>query len=659
MSPGGPDRPPGTGGSDRPLLVFDGACAFCRLWVRRWHARLGDRAGFAPYQQVGRRFPDIDEEAFRRASWLIEPDGTRRSGAAAALRLQAYAPGHGFGWSAYRRVPGLAPALEAGYRAIAHSRGPLYRLTRLGWGDHPEPGRWAGTAWIVLRAVAAVYLVAFVSLGVQIAGLVGPDGILPVGQFLDLVRQAAGSMPRAVHYAPTLAWLGTGDSFLVGLAAAGAVCATLLLLDVAPLFVAIGAWVLYLSLTVAGQDFLSFQWDALLLETGFLAIVLAGVTRGPGIRPALGLGGSSPRRVRAVAPPFVAILLFWWLAFRLTFESGLVKLASGDPAWRDGTALSYHWWSQPLPNPIAWTAARLPLGVDRAATFGALAIELGTGFLFFLPRRIRHLGAALAIGLQALIFATGNYGFFNLLAVALALSLYDDDAWAWLARRVGAARAWRRIAGGPRSGPPPCGGAFGRAFAAAFLALAVLVGAAQLARIVKPALVPRPLARFEAWLQPFMIVNPYGLFAVMTKERPELVFEGRDAGGAWRELDFRFKPDDPAERPHQVAPHMPRLDWQMWFAALGVARGDPYAPRWVAGFVDALLRGSPAVTALLDPGSPFRERPPDQLRILLYDYRFTTAEQRSRTGDWWIRDQVGVVLPAVERTENGLTPVAP
>jgi len=653
-----------------PLFVWDGDCGFCRFWVMRWRARLGEAVRFAPYQEVGERFPEISEEAFRRSAKLIEEDGTVREAAAAVCRLLSPGPGPGILWWLHRRIPPFRWTAEAAYRWIADHRELAARATRLLWGRDPAPPTFATTARLVCRAVALVYLVAFLSLAVQVRGLIGPEGVLPAGEYLDAVGRATGGGIAAVLRAPTLAWLAPGGGALVALCAAGVAASLALFLEVVPLVSAAAAWVLYLSLQSVGQAFLSFQWDILLLEAGFLLLFLvpAGGAFGPVGRFLPSAAGSAARTVRKPAGPwFPAIWLFWWLLFRLIFESGLVKLAGGDPVWRDLTALAHHYETQPIPNPLAWYAHQLPLGIHRISTLLTFVVELGVPFLFFLPRRPRMLGGLLVIAHQAAILLTGNYGFFNLLTIAVALCLFDDRAW----RAV-----LERLPGGETSAsedaedrwspgkPPGIAGRLRRGATVAFLGIAVVVGAGQVVRSAGWDAVPAPVLRVWRALSPFGVLNAYGLFADMTTTRPEIVVEGRRGAGPWRELEFRWRPDDLDDPPPQVAPHQPRLDWQMWFAALraqGVPRDAPARvryDRWLLSFVERLLAGTPEVWALLVDEGAFldedgRRRPPDRVRALLYDYRFTSREERAATGAWWSRRLLGEYLPPVRRTGDG------
>ena len=385
----------------KATLIYDGACGVCRWWVGYWQQLTGGQVLYRAYQEAADDFPEIPRDALARAIWLVEPNGSRCSAAAATFRLLSFAPGHGGWWWAYRRLPGFAPATERAYAVLAKRRGALAALTRLMWGSVPTPSRHALISWAFLKGLGAIYVAAFASLTVQVLGLVGQSGILPLSEDLAAARQAWGA--AAYWRMPTLFWLDSSDSALVTATVIGIVVGILIIAGrlVTPALIA--GYVLYLSLVYAGQIFLDYQWDQLLLEAGFLGIFLA------------------------TGPPIV-IWLYRWLLFRFIFLAGLMKLVSGDPTWRQLTALDYHFWTQPLPTPLAWYAAQLPRIGLAGATAAVLVIELVLVFLALLPRRPRCLAAAAILLLQLAIMATGNYGFFNLLTILLCLPLLDDAA---------------------------------------------------------------------------------------------------------------------------------------------------------------------------------------------------------------------------------------
>jgi hypothetical protein len=478
--------------------------------------------------------------------------------------------------------------------------------------------------WLFLRAMGLVYLVAFVSLWVQVRGLIGSHGILPIESFIEAARQFFDSHHIGLdryRVLPTLSWLSASDAALTTQCAVGTAAAAFLVAGLAPGPCLAILWALYLSLVVAGQDFFSFQWDSLLLEAGLLAAVLAPWQWRP--------------RLSTESPPSrVVVWLVRWLVFRLMVESGSVKWLSGDPSWRHLTALTVHFQTQPLPTWIGWYAHQAPRWWQMASCAAMFAIELGAPLLIFCGRRPRALGGLLIIFLQVLILLTGNYTYFNWLTIALCLFLFDDRA----LTRVLPGVLKRRLSNQPRPAA-----SWRTRIAPVMLAVVVLP--------VSTLSVVETMQRVPAWLEPLAAdnvlaplrsINSYGLFAVMTTQRSEIVIEGSDDRVAWRPYEFADKPGDPMRPPSFVAPYQPRLDWQMWFAALGTWRANP----WFANLCVRLLEGSPDVLKLLAT-NPFPVQPPRYLRAVLYDYRFTTWAERRSTGAWWVRTPEGDYFPEI------------
>ena len=471
--------------------------------------------------------------------------------------------------------------------------------------------------WLFLRLLGAIYLIAFASLGVQITGLVGDHGLLPAGEFLDWARATYGAV--AYRMLPTVFWMGSGDTALKLACWAGAGLSVLLMIGIASWLMLVLLWALYLSLSVVGQSFLSFQWDALLLEAGLLALLWAPIEWWPSVR----------ERVPALLPRWLLIFLL----FKLVFLSGLTKLLSGDPTWQTASALDYHFQTQPLPPWTAWYAQNLSSGLHLAATYVMFAIELGAPWLLFAPprlRRLRFVGVAAIVLLQLGIAATGNYGFFNLLTIVLCVPVLDD-------RFLGVLLPQLQRAGKPES---PVRRWMVGLFAPVFLGLSLLSLAREVAYTLPAmsgaALLPRWSEQALAVVSPLRSFNGYGLFRVMTTERPELVIEGSNDGREWLEYEFRYKPGLVSRAPRFVAPYHPRLDWQMWFAAL-----DPNgSAEWLQSLLNHLHAGTPQVLALLG-WNPFRRHPPRYLRVARYEYRFTTWGDRQRTHAWWKRELVG------------------
>jgi predicted DCC family thiol-disulfide oxidoreductase YuxK len=616
----------------RPLLLFDGDCNFCALWVRRWQRAVGESLDVAPFQgaDVATRFPELPAEQLAAAVHLVEPDGAVSRGAEAVFRTLAVNPRHARWRRWYETSPAFARVSESAYRFVAAHRPIFSALTRLGWGRRVERPTFAVASAMFLRALAVIYLIAFASLWTQVRGLIGSGGILPTEPFLAAATEffdARGVGAERYRVLPTLCWFDAGDRALQLHCAAGCALAVLALAGVArvPCFALL--WLLYLSLVTVGRDFLSFQWDNLLLETGLLAVWLSP-------------GGLWPRRGGLADPPRLARWLLWWLLFRLMFESGVVKLASGDPTWRHLTALTVHYETQPLPTPLGWYAHQLPAWFHRGSCAAMFAIELVAPFLIFAPRRPRHWGAAAMAMLQVAILLTGNYTFFNWLTLALCLLLVDDFA---LARALPG--RWRARIECPTHAAHSGWGIWRRRATVAFAIVIVPVSAAQVLMTLR---VPVPdwtfLPALHQWLAPWRSVNPYGLFAVMTTERPEIVIEGSRDGVEWRPYVFRYKPVELTRRPPWVAPHQPRLDWQLWFEALRPAGARP-SP-WFLNLCVRLLQGSPDVLALLER-NPFPGGPPQFIRAERFRYRFTNWAERWRDGAWWKRERLDEYLPPI------------
>lgn len=607
--------------TDIPLLVYDGDCKFCRYWVAQWRHLTGNLVGYAPSCQVANQFPEISPEQFETAVLFVEPSGEVYSGAEAVFRTLAYAPRMGWPLWMYCRIPGFSSSAEWVYRFIAERRGIFSALTRWMWGEHEGRPEYFATRWLFLRLLGAVYLIAFVSLWTQIDGLVGSNGILPAQEYLEAVRTQTGH--DRYRIIPTLYWLNPSDGFLHLLCGCGTLLSVLLIFGFAPIYALIGLWAFYLSLAAIGQDFLSFQWDVLLLETGFLAIFFAP-------------SGILPKSSRKSPPSLTVLWLLRWLLFRLMFASGVVKLVSADETWRNLTALNYHYETQPLPTWISWYAHQLPDWFQSLSVVGMFVIELGVPFLIFAPRRLRCVACAAFLALQLLIIATGNYCFFNLLTIALCILLLDDTFFQGfplkrLFSRFNAPKAVTRYS------------RYRSVWVAALTVVVLLVSGIRMARMFqRESGLPQPARHVLNWASPFRTINSYGLFAVMTTSRPEIVVEGSNDRQTWVEYSFKWKPVDLTGRPRWAAPHQPRLDWQMWFAALGSYRTN----RWFVEFMERLLRGSPEVLGLLEE-NPFPETPPRYIRAVLYDYKFTDFDTKQAEGAWWRRERKGLYLPVV------------
>jgi len=461
------------------------------------------------------------------------------------------------------------------------------------------------TGWLFLKGLALIYVAAFVSLAVQIDGLAGPDGILPFDQLLHRAFEADGY--AAWLRLPSLFWFSATDATLQGAAVVGALLALLLLLGWgSSRVILILLYLLYLSLVHAAQIFTSFQWDTLLLETGLLAIFLVD------------------------GPTRLLLFLVHWLLFRLRFLSGYFKLASGDPSWRDLTALKYYFETQPLPHLGAWYAHQLPQWLLKTGVGFTFFAELIVPFFIFLPRPLRIFAAGTTIFAQLLIIATSNHNFINLLTILLCLFVLDDRC---VARAV-PLRIRNRLAERASPGLP---GLAWRASAAACTLLILAVGASLMIETQTRRPLPSAVYAIASVGPAFGIGSLYHLFPTMQTERQELQIAGSYDGVTWELYRFRYKPGELGQAPAFIVPHQPRLDWMMWF--LPPQWTD--TGYWFPHFLDALRQNKPAVTGLL-AHNPFAGRaPPNLLRVGVWHYRFTTWQERARSGNWWKAEYLG------------------
>ncbi|MGQ0505059.1 MAG: lipase maturation factor family protein [Myxococcaceae bacterium] len=476
------------------------------------------------------------------------------------------------------------------------------------WLRQPSPHRLVRR--LFFAGLGATYFIAFTSLRRQVKGLYARRGILPVRELLEHVHDNAHPRER-LAIVPSLLWLAHSDAALERWCRVGQVASLMLGFNLMPRLGALALFALYLSFHAAGRDFLSFQWDVLLLETGALAIVFA--------PPGLLRGRDEP-------PSRLAVAMMRWLVFRLYLGSGASKLQSGDRTWRDLSAMQHYYETAPLPTRGGWHAHQLSPRVQKTSTAAALLIESLLAPMTLGSRKERLAAFALFSSLQAGIAATGNYGFFNLLSLLLHLWLLDDEALGGRAPTKREQLSWARLLS-----------------EAALCAPLLLLSWGQLPPPVRRRL-PERLA-LQKLGSALRLSSGYGLFAVMTTERAEISVEGSNDGTHWNEYDFRYKPGPLERAPKQVAPHQPRLDWQMWFAAL------TSPPSWFSRFLRRLLEGSPDVTSLLS-SNPFPESPPRYVRAVLWRYTMTDRATRKQTGRWWSRERLGLYFPPVTLSQE-------
>ena len=624
----------------RPLVVFDGECGFCRRSVERWR-RQTIGVDFEPSQDVGERFEGVGPDDYARSVWYFAPSaespgraaelsaGVRAHGAEAVFRTLAHAPGKAWLLAFYRRWALFRALTEWGYRRVAERRVLVSRIDRAYFGTTPEAASFRIGSWWFLRGLALAYLCAFASLGVQIDGLVGSNGIVPAPiSMANVEAWAERESASGWQSFPTLCWFDASDASLRVQCWAGAALAGLGLLGLVPWLVFPLIWLLYLSLVTIGNVFTAFQWDALLLETGLAACFLAPLR-------------FWSTRARDPEPARLARWIVGWIVVRLMLFSGVVKVIAGG-SWADLSALSFHLWTQPLPTPLAWFASQAPDWLTRMLCGLMFVAELILPCLLFLGRRLRHTAALGFIALSLGIAATGNYGFFNLLTIVLCLPFFDDQALSRLRGRVSAVVAK----------PPRAIGVVRGVLLVLFGAWVLMLTAIHTTRLCGD-LFERPtwrrvgqelLTDYGAW----RTVNSYGLFARMTEHRFEVEIQGSDDGETWTTYPLRWKPGAPDQAPNWVAPHMPRLDWQLWFAALN---GFPSTP-WFQPLCARLLEGSPEVLALFAE-SPFPDGPPRYVRAELWRYEFASSEHREATGEWWTRTLLGPYWTAQEIRGGG------
>jgi predicted DCC family thiol-disulfide oxidoreductase YuxK len=599
--------------AEKPVLIYDGECRYCARQVRYWRRLTGDAIDYEPYQDAVVRHPEIPREDFARSIRLLAPGGEHYQGAAAAFRVLA-AGGRPGGLHACRYLPGFAPLAEWGYRLVSRHRTGAERISRLLWGRERYPAQYVHVSWLFLRLLGLIYLAAFVSVAVQAEGLFGSKGILPLQEHLQWLT---GQYPRDAWWMfPSVFWLNASDTAIRAVNLAGVLASVLLVCNILTRLMLPLLFLLYLSVTLAGQVFFNFQWDTLLLEAGFLAIFLP---------------FGSP----------VILFLLHWVLFRLRFLSGAAKLLSGDAAWHNFSALNYYFETQPLAHTGSWYAHQLPDWLLRIAVGGVFFVELVVPFMMFLPRRPRLFAAWATILMQVIIILTSNHNFFNILTIVLCLFLLDDRA-----LRILLPARWRRAPHPARAAAP------GRLRAIGLSALAgvlVFASAVQGWEMFSGSAAPAWAAAVEEPLNALRAVNKYHVFPTIKTERLELVVEGSMDREHWKTYVFRYKPGDPSRRPRFVVPHQPRLDWMMWF----VPARHPLNLMWFERFAERLLENAEPVTALLEH-NPFPDEPPRYLRVTLYHYRFTTPEERRETGDWWVRESRGRFWPLgwFERTDR-------
>lgn len=495
--------------------------------------------------------------------------------------------------------------------------------------------------WIFLRCLGLIYFSAFYSFAFQIKGLIGPDGILPARDYLHAIATSPNVRAERFWFAPTLLWFGSSDRALMLVCWLGLIASMLVVINFWPRGMLFVCFVCFLSFIAAAQDFSSYQSDGMLLEAGFISLFFAP----PGFWPRLAPGNGPSR---------FSMFLLQWEWFRIYFESGVVKLASGDQSWRHLTAMDDYYQNGPLPTWIGYHVQHFPHWFHASTVILTFAVELVLVWMLFVPRKLRIACFCLVTPFEIGIILTANYTFLNYLVLCLGFLLLDDRVVEWvLPQRI------RKLVQGKdfsrASTAPPAGWrqrwqeystSVGMGISGIGLGMVFYVATVQLVWMFVPELT-LPQAPVE-WLDPFRIANRYGLFAVMTHARYEIEFQGSTDGHTWIPYPFRYKPQDPKKAPRIYAPYQPRFEWNLWFASLG--SWQQY--KFVVWTEARLLENSRDVLKLF-AANPFPLSPPKEVRAVIYQYWFTDLQTKREQGTWWRRQLLGEYAPALEMQSNG------
>lgn len=507
--------------------------------------------------------------------------------------------------------------------------------------------------WIFLRALGVIYFSAFYSLVFQIRGLIGPRGILPAEEYLAWVTKDLEAL--RLWFAPTLLWFSSSTHMLMALCWAGIIASLVIVANVWPRAMFVVCFVCFLSFVSAAGDFSGYQSDGMLLEAGFLALFFVP-------------GGFFPGWGNAWFPPRASLFLLRWEWFRIYFESGVVKLASGDEQWRHLTAMDQYYQNGPLPTWIGWYVQHLPHWFHAWTVVATLGMELVLVWMLFLSRRWRIVCFFLVTPWQAVVILTANYTFLNYIVLALGFLLLDDRflvrfvPMRWRASLPLTKESEEKLESdlssedtSEASGTSPQAQPSRIVQHLHALRLAVIAVALTWVFYATslPMLqmfwrrIPLPEGPVTA-LEPFRIANQYGLFAVMTPHRFEIEFQGSNDGQTWIAYPFRYKPQDVTEAPRIYAPYQPRFDWNLWFASLGTWSQYPIVPRTE----ELLLVNDPDVLQLF-ARNPFADKPPLMVRAVLWQYWFSTIQEKRTQGIWWRRQLLGTYAPTLAIDPNG------
>jgi len=478
------------------------------------------------------------------------------------------------------------------------------------------------TRFVILRLLGFVYAVAFLVAAQQLVPLVGEHGLTPANHFLEIVGTQLGSRGAGMLRVPTLFWLGISDNALSIFSWIGFGLSLVVLGGYANAILLAVLWAMYMSIVHIGQIWYGYGWEIQLLETGFLSIFLCPLLDG---RP-------FPR----CRPPILVIWLFRWLGFRIMIGAGLIKLR-GDPCWRDLTCLYYHYETQPIPSPISRYLHFAPLWFHKFEAAWNHFVELVVPWFSFGPRHVRHVAGVLLITFQIFLIVSGNLSFLNYLTIIPFLACFDDTFLRHFLPKAVVQRAERAA----KESEPS------RINNTVALVLSILVVYLSVAPVLN--LVSRRQV-MNGGFDRFDLVNTYGAFGTVGHERNEIIFQGTEdttitGDSKWKDYEFVAKPGDPNRRPPFIAPYQPRIDWQIWFAAMGTPADEP----WTLHFVWKLLHNDRGTLSLL-ANDPFPDKPPHFIRAQLYRYKFAPLGERG----WWRRELIGEWLPPLSADNQQL-----
>lgn len=470
-----------------------------------------------------------------------------------------------------------------------------------------DPASYSLAIGIFTRLIGVMYLVTYIPFLYQWRGLYGKNGIRPIGVFLEFIQRRFGNWWR-FYYVPTLWWINSSDRAISGLIWAGIVLGAMLTMGICPPLVLFFLYLIHLSLTAAGQDFMGFGWETFLMETSIGLMLMTATT------------------------PYN---LFGWLSlnfllFRFYIQAGASKIISRDKTWHNLTALYYHYFSQPLPNTTAWYVQKWPMWFHKLSAFSMFFIELVVPFAMFSPPEVRFIVFFLIGGLQVSIWLTGNFSYLNHLTFSVCLLLIPN--------------LYLEPILGPPSLPGPHSALWWQILVSilgfTFLAIQVICCLSMFFRV------PFFQKVMDA-IRSFHLAYPHGIFAIMTTKRIEMVIEGSNDGMNWKEYEFFYKPGDLSHRPRRISPYQPRIDWQMWFLPFGQYKDQG----WLHQFLIRIFNGVPEVLALIKK-NPFPKAPPLYLRVVAYNYTYTSYEERQATGHWWKRELLGLYAPQMHLNKS-------